>query len=1075
MLRRPKEFLSERPRTLAFVVRVEWVGYGRPAADALRAAVSEAKAGDRLAPVTVVVPSNHVGVAARRAMARRGLGDGSGRGSGIAAVTFLTPYRLAEMIGAPRLAESGRRPVSTPVIAAAVRSALSGSAGMFAPVASHPATEAALVDAYRLLRDLSDDARAALSAASERAGEVVRICEAARRSLAGEWYDEEDLASAAAEAFGTAGAPTRDLGPLVVYLPQRLTRHAGSLLAAAASQLPLVVVAGATGRAAADGDAVRCVERLGGDATGWQAGNERAVVAADRTRFITCSDADDEVRAAVRVVLDAVRAGTPLDRIAVLYAARDPYARLVHEQLGAAGVRANGTAVVPLAGRVAGRTLLSLLDLPARRFRRHDVFAWLTGAPIVRAGKWTPTTAWERISREAAVVEGDDWDRRLARFATEMDEQAARADGDVDQPAWRAERARADAERARELRDFVCGLIDELSGQASSSARWAERAEWAQDLLVRLLGDSVRRASWPEAERRAAERVERALDRLGALDSIEDEVTLDVFTRTLALELDADLGRVGRLGEGVFTGPISMAAGLEVDLVILLGLVEGSFPAAIRDDSLLPDRDRAAARGELAGIGQRIDDQERDLFTALAGAGKHVLCVPRGDLRRSSERVPSRWAAELAGAVAGDRWSSRALLSAESDWCDHIPSFAAALRRSGVPATAQEHRLRSLLANTDRAPSIDDTIIARGAATIGARRSYRFTKFDGNLEGLDIASPTVGLTSATRLERWAKCPFAYLLGDLLHIVPVENPEDELQITPLDKGSLVHDVLEQFITEVVDGLAPCPDPDTPWPPAARERLQAIAREVGTDYEARGLTGRPIFWRRDRVQIERDLARFLDEDDLHRKARRTRPVAAELAFGMEGQDGVTLDLPDGRSICFRGRADRVDEDENGALHVVDYKTGRAKGYENLSADEPDDGGRKLQLPVYGVAARLHRARPDARVFAEYWFVSAKGEFRRQGFEIDADVLERFRGRLGSIVEGIEAGVFPARPTDSSTNIWIDCHFCDPDGLGVNELRRQWERKRSDPRLVPYGDMAEPIVNDEPIVTAEEVDGA
>ena len=91
--------------------------YGAPSHEALRSLVDRHQRDDRLAPVTVVVPSNYVGIAARRAL---------GRSRGVAAVTFLTTYRLAELLGAGRLAATGRRP---PVVAArqpgrAVRSAL---------------------------------------------------------------------------------------------------------------------------------------------------------------------------------------------------------------------------------------------------------------------------------------------------------------------------------------------------------------------------------------------------------------------------------------------------------------------------------------------------------------------------------------------------------------------------------------------------------------------------------------------------------------------------------------------------------------------------------------------------------------------------------------------------------------------------------------------------------------------------------------------------------------------------------------------------------------------------------------
>ena len=119
--------------------------YGRAALEVLRHVVAGAKDGDPLAPVTVVVPSNHVGVSARRLLAGGRLGEVAAGGSGVAAVTFLTTYRLAELLGAATLAGAGRRPVSNPVISAAIRRALADDAGMFAPVAGHAATEAALV------------------------------------------------------------------------------------------------------------------------------------------------------------------------------------------------------------------------------------------------------------------------------------------------------------------------------------------------------------------------------------------------------------------------------------------------------------------------------------------------------------------------------------------------------------------------------------------------------------------------------------------------------------------------------------------------------------------------------------------------------------------------------------------------------------------------------------------------------------------------------------------------------------------------------------------------------------------
>ncbi|HLX88982.1 MAG TPA: hypothetical protein VKR22_11075, partial [Acidimicrobiales bacterium] len=66
-------------------VEVTWVEYGRPAAAALAGTLARAKAGDPLAPVCVVVPSNHVGVSTRRLLASGTAGPVCPGSSGIAA------------------------------------------------------------------------------------------------------------------------------------------------------------------------------------------------------------------------------------------------------------------------------------------------------------------------------------------------------------------------------------------------------------------------------------------------------------------------------------------------------------------------------------------------------------------------------------------------------------------------------------------------------------------------------------------------------------------------------------------------------------------------------------------------------------------------------------------------------------------------------------------------------------------------------------------------------------------------------------------------------------------------------
>ncbi len=404
--------------------------------------------------------------------------------------------------------------------------------------------------------------------------------------------------------------------------------------------------------------------------------------------------------------------------------------------------------------------------------------------------------------------------------------------------------------------------------------------------------------------------------------------------------------------------------------------------------------------------------------------------------------------------LAGTGGAATRAAAGAGGWLGVVPSFAHGVRHTAFPATDQEYRLR---VGARRAA---DELTERGGRVIRARRSAAFTRFDGNLAGLDLVSPVDEIVSSTRLESWANCPFAYFGQRLLGVEPVDDPETQLQMSALDRGALVHEVLERFVADVI---ARPPDrqpgPGDDWSADDRALLRRITEQVCDDYQSRGLTGRAVFWRRDRAQLLALADRFLDDDADHRRRDRTRPMAAEYGFGLDvAHAPIEILLHDGRVLRFRGSADRIDAVDDGGLVVLDYKTGKADDYAQLSPDNPDLGGKRLQLVVYAQAARAATGRPEAPVRAEYWFVSERGKFARHGYEVDDGVLDRVVATLGTIVGGIERGVFPPHP-DDRYKPWVVCPYCDPDAMGVAELRRQWERKRTDPQVEPYATLVEP----------------
>tara|TARA_Y100000031_G_scaffold88552_1_gene97275 strand:+ start:2442 stop:5618 length:3177 start_codon:yes stop_codon:yes gene_type:complete len=1039
-----------------------FTAYGAPATVALADAIAAAKGDDLLAPVTVVVPSNLVGVSARRTLA-------AGSPAGLAAVRFETVLGLARLLAGPSL-PGGRRRVTDPVVGAAVRSVLASSAELLLPVARHPATERALVRVHRDLRELDDDALEALADTGPRATEVVRLHREVHDRLADRYVDEVDL-HRAATATVAAGHPLLDgLGAVVLHLPDRLPASGLALVEALAANGPVAVVVTHTGDAEADAPLHHLVGRLGGTFPG-----EPPLAPASRLLVRSVADPDEEARLAVREVLAGARAGIAFNRMAIAHPGNDRYARLLHQHLAAADVPFNGVAGRRLGGSLTGRTLLALLALPDHDLARTAVMALLTsGAILGLDGLPVPVTAWERLARDAGVVADiDQWDQRLNRYMADQDARLTELQAEGADPA-RLRGPRERTARAGDLLAFVRQLADDLDPEQRPTD-WPGLTHWATGLLDRYLGSPTDRADWPPEEADAHTRVGDLLRNLAGLGTIEAAPGLANFRRAVADGLDREVDREGRFGNGVFVGGFGATAGLDLDRVVVVGLAEGVTPPRRRDDPLLSDTVRRALDGALSLRAERQADLHRSVLATFAsGATDRVLVFPRGDLGSRTEAVPSRWLLDQVEAELGERPSPAQLEALEVDWFATSSSFAQSLERLDHPADHHEYALAELLRDRHRGllPDVSDrrstdVVLDRGIALVRGREDPELTRFDGLLDGVELPSPADGHTilSATRLENWVRCPYAYFMHYVLGVGALDEPADEDGITPRARGSLAHGILDRFLTESIDA-GDLPSPDVAWGPTHHERLGRICEEEFTLVEDRGLTGRPLLWQRDGGRLRRALSEFLLQDDERRSGDLLTPVAAEMAFGFDGNEPLVLQLADSRTLRFRGRIDRVDRAVGGGLVVTDFKTGKKQYYNKVTEDSPDVNGQYLQLPLYGLAARERLAAPDADIEVRYWFLTDGG--RVVGHPLSAPVLERFDHVLATIIDGIEQGLFPARPPESSYG--IGCDYCDPDDLGTKSGLEHWGRKRLDPRLDDYRRLIGDLPDDGPIAIIE-----
>ena len=1030
--------------------------YGRPARERLQALVAEAKAGNPLAPVTVVPPNTYAGIGLRRVLAGEG---------GLLNVGFMALARLAEQLGAPTMASQRRRPLSAASEMAVIRTVAMEVVGKepLGSVAGHSSLHQSLQAAFKELVRLTEDELVTLAGEGPLRQATVELYRRFRDRTT-EYYGSEDEAWAAAEAVRSGrGQPAlQDVGALVFFLPTRPSPGETALLTALSDAAPCSFVVGRTGEAGVDDAEGAWWERLG-EASGDGSQQSLAHLDVRPESIVSAPDAREEVRQAVRDMLQRAEAGVPFHRMAALYRRQDPYAFQLRMELGFAGIPVAGPDPSPLRDSVPGRLLTGMLDVTREDFSRAALMRWLADAPVWNAASNRSASSelqrWEGLSRQAGVVRGlQQWKERLQGLTASMARRRQRAEdrGDLTESQARGYvEAIACAER-------LLALVEQLAqvSPPADGSPWSAFAKWAKDAIDRY---GQGKNDWPAQQQDALERVESALEELGKLDDVEPATTLAGFQQALDHALSAYMGRSGATGTGVFVAGLSAATGMEFDTVWLLGMSEGDYPGRSGEDPLLPEYVRAQVlMGALPLRREAQLHERRDYLAALAGGERRRLSYSRVDPVTRRSQYPSPWLFEAASTLAGERVSSERLHTYDAPWLAVIESMEDALRMAEEGRAADGHEYDVLaLARWQRTGSrlrrhplaSDGGTLGRALAMERARATSRLTEWDGYVGGIADGSRRLGgslsqVMSPTRLEAWATCPYRHFLGNVLNLSVWETPEDVLTISPLERGSLVHAVLERFITEAMD--AGPPSPHEGWTPMQRERLREIAQEEFLDAERMGVTGRRVLWEVAQEDILQDLERFLDDDEQYRAEEGMQPLHVEYAFGFDGPP-VAMALPGGGEVRFRGFIDRVDVAPDGLRAVVmDYKTGSSRQYEKMK-DDPLMAGKRLQLPVYALAVR-ETLLPEAALRAEYWFTSANGGYTRVPVTFDA-IDAQFRNTVQAIAEGIRGGVFPANPGPSVFGGPENCRYCDFQRICPTNKLALWAQKGDSPQAAVY----------------------
>ncbi len=696
-------------------------------------------------------------------------------------------------------------------------------------------------------------------------------------------------------------------------------------------------------------------------------------------RFLSASS---EALEFVEIARHALHSAVPFDQIAILLRNPGRHAPLVREALQRAGIPAyyaSGTRHPDL----GGRAFLTLLRCREQNYSAAVFAEYLSLGQVPREeGEVLPSTAWERLLRDAAVI------NTLPRWRSRLTTLLDRLYADYEKEAREERKASGarDIAALESLRGFAVPLIERLAA-LPDRASWGEWLSALEDLATRSL-------NWPRS-------IFESLDELAPLATL-GPVSFAEVIRTLERLIadyrdEADEPRYGKL----FVSGIEEARGMRFRLLFIPGLNEGMFPRQLREDPLLLDEQRVSL-----GMQTAVEDSEL-LRTALACASESaVFSFARVDLATGRERVPSFFAVEVLKAAHGSGADipklleqARAASESRIGWSaprdpaesiDDVEFDLASFRAASVAKTpggyawmkeVNSHALRSIRARMRRwghqwSPS--DGLVGADVHIGIALQKHRLT---------------IRAWSASALQEFARCPYRFLLHGIHGLKPVDEPEALERMDAMVRGRLYHRVLFHLFREGEED--------------AVARLDDILPRLAEQAAAEHAPVVPGFWRTEVEKLRADLRGWLSgrEPDW-------MPSHVELAFGEQDlaeHDPASTAAPvriEG-GYLLRGSIDLIERRSDGRLRVIDHKTGKFP-------EKPPQcigNGEVLQPVLYALATEALCGEAPSQSILSY--ATLRGGYRTIPVPINRDARDRVRRVLALIDHWIDQGFLPAAP--------------------------------------------------------------
>ncbi|MBI9019983.1 MAG: PD-(D/E)XK nuclease family protein, partial [Verrucomicrobia bacterium] len=374
------------------------------------------------------------------------------------------------------------------------------------------------------------------------------------------------------------------------------------------------------------------------------------------------------------------------------------------------------------------------------------------------------------------------------------------------------------------------------------------------------------------------------------------------------------------------------AAGLRFGSVYLAGMDDRTFPRIPKADSLLNGTERKALRAfleerkiscprlTLSEAGEALIQEEILFLTAMSTAREHLtLSYTRTDAD-GKERAPGEF-------------FERMRILTQRDKPELGESFHTVLPPAAVRAEDEARQTKAWFSsNVDATPSSRSDSAAKRDEGVAS-----------TIQQWIKSNPEF---SATALESLARNRYAFFLEKVLGIKPDRTHEDDTD--PMDRGTLVHDILELVYTAIAgqsdlyakrvsNGWKLSQEGEIPlavFDPAREKEIISLAHNIAEEEFIKAERrpsqhlGHRAVWETEKRKLHQVIENFIRMDLETALSENRYPALFELKFDDKHDLPVTL-VRGGEEVRLKGKIDRIDLifDSTGDLEkllVVDYKS-------------------------------------------------------------------------------------------------------------------------------------------------------